>query len=282
MSIVKPIMPERGLGKASIVFYERHVDKLKFDRDALTFLRAVKNNDLVSKPKAIDRLVKGLKMINAWETTHAFWPFYGASAESHKYNLFNPADSDSAFRLLFVNSPVHSTNGILFNGISQYCRTFYNPFLHGAVNNASMGVYSRSNRNMGAAISFGCGDSGNVNRMQLALMQNPTASFVTYNNTGRVTLAVTDSFGLYIGSRTASNYIALHKQGTRINFGTASGGTSPNTELFLGANNANGTPNSYDGRQHAIAFVMSGKSDKQCRDLFTIIQQYQNELGRLI
>ncbi|MDI1233184.1 MAG: hypothetical protein PSX81_02755 [bacterium] len=44
-----------------------------------------------------------------------------------KWNAVNPVDSDSAYRSIYINAPLANTNGITFDGISQYENTKCTP-----------------------------------------------------------------------------------------------------------------------------------------------------------
>ena len=54
-----------------------------------------------------------MKSNNIWEQLTIFYPFVGTSANQHKLNLINPANTDAAHRITFTGSWDHSqtTNG---------------------------------------------------------------------------------------------------------------------------------------------------------------------------
>ena len=75
----------------------------------------------------LDRLVRDMHgETNADYTTFDLWntgkakavyPFIGGTDDSHKFNLIDPRDLDAAFRLTFVGSPAHTTEGM--DGVSS-------------------------------------------------------------------------------------------------------------------------------------------------------------------
>lgn len=58
----------------------------------------------------------------------AVYPVIGGSADTHKYNLLNPADTDAAYRLKWAGAEgeVHDENGITWDGAS-FANTYIDP-----------------------------------------------------------------------------------------------------------------------------------------------------------
>jgi hypothetical protein len=114
------------------------------DSDAQSFLTASAITDATIK-SAIDTFVTGLKSNGLWNKFYAIYPFVGGSAFAHKWNLKDPRDLDSAFRLTFYGGLTHNANGITGNGTTGYADTYFNP-VSVAVNRENFGftIYSRS------------------------------------------------------------------------------------------------------------------------------------------
>lgn len=82
------------------------------DPDATAFINAAAPLT-AGEQTAIINLVSALKSNNIWEQLTIFYPFVGTSANQHKLNLINPANTDAAHRITFTGSWDHSqtTNG---------------------------------------------------------------------------------------------------------------------------------------------------------------------------
>ena len=82
------------------------------DADATAFINAA-SPLTAGEQTAIINLVSALKSNNIWEQLTIFYPFVGTSANQHKLNLINPANTDAAHRITFTGSWDHSqtTNG---------------------------------------------------------------------------------------------------------------------------------------------------------------------------
>ena len=96
-------------------------------------------------------MVIDLKGYGIWSKLIAIYPFVGGTSFTHKFNLKNPLDTDAAFRLSYVGSPTHSSNGM--SCISGYTNTHIVPSLNMVLNDTSLSVYSRTNSD-GALYDF--------------------------------------------------------------------------------------------------------------------------------
>ena len=70
------------------------------DPDAQAFITAAAITD-PTQQAAINTLVVDLKGYSIWTKMKALYPFVGGTASAHKFNLKDPRDLDSAFRLVF-------------------------------------------------------------------------------------------------------------------------------------------------------------------------------------
>ena len=98
-----------------------NVNQSDVNADAFILAAGITDN---TQKTAITTFVKDLKAINTVQENFvnfttpedsiclAIYPIVGGSANSHKFNLINPADSDAAFRLTFAGSLTHDIRGI--------------------------------------------------------------------------------------------------------------------------------------------------------------------------
>jgi len=89
-----------------------------------------------TQQRALATLVADLKAINATQADFvnfdtpansiclAIYPFVGGTADAHKWNLKDPRDNDSAFRLSFFGGWTHAATGAKPNGTTGYAKTF--------------------------------------------------------------------------------------------------------------------------------------------------------------
>ena len=104
---------------------------------------------------AICNCVKQLKDSSVWTKLDAIYPYLGSTSASCKWNLKNPVNSDTAFRLTFSGGWTFSSTGALPNGVNAYANTYWNSVANAGTTNASMGVYLRNNTADGAKIDIG-------------------------------------------------------------------------------------------------------------------------------
>ena len=81
----------------------------------------------------------------------------GGTANTTKWNLKDPRDSDGAYRLTFYGNPVFASTGILFPTTLDYADTHLADSAIGGYNNASISYYSRT-QNAISGYDMGCSD----------------------------------------------------------------------------------------------------------------------------
>ena len=107
-----------------------------YDTDAYEFLEAAQITNTATRT-GINNFVKNLKNYNLWNKISGLYPLVGGTMYSEKFNLKDPRDSDSAYRLNFntgsgyFNGSVYyktffNDNGVIFWGSGDYADTFIN------------------------------------------------------------------------------------------------------------------------------------------------------------
>ena len=87
------------------------------------------NTDVIAAIKDLFVEIYGLNLQSRIKKAHIFTTDKTVDADrlnQFKWNIFNPLDTDAAFRLTYVNSPPPSYSGLGFNGTTQYAETFFN------------------------------------------------------------------------------------------------------------------------------------------------------------
>ena len=153
------------------------------DADAQRFFDSAGITDATQK-QAVNRLVLDLKGVtnsdyytaNVWLKLKGIYPLVGGSAYMHQWNLKNPVNADTAYRLTFYGTLTMDANGVTGNN-GGYADTHYIADSIPAANQFSMGEYVRSATTTG---NFNCGyyNSGG------------SGNFVTFLNNGTSLQAV--------------------------------------------------------------------------------------------
>jgi len=105
-----------------------------YEQEALKFFTAISKQGAslsTDELTATNRLVQDLKgkpnpdysTYNIWDKFNAIYPLVGSVWQSHMFNLVNPKNQDTAYRLTFYGAPSHDANGINFDGASNFALT---------------------------------------------------------------------------------------------------------------------------------------------------------------
>jgi hypothetical protein len=263
------------------------INKIKgttLDPDAQAFLTAA---GIISPTiiNSINQLVIDLKNAGIWTKCLAIYPIVGGTAFSHKFNLKDPQDLDSSFRINFVGFWVHNNLGALPDGTTAYGNTFLTPSISLTQDNTHLSYYSNTNTT-GNGIDIGCLNT-NPNRFDIHLNFSGTCITDQYNfMTARITAPISDTLGFVISSRSASNILKLFKNGLQIG-PTQNGASNPisnmSAPLFIGATNyipLSPSAASESDRRCAYCSIGQGLTDTDCANYNTIVQTFETSLGR--
>jgi hypothetical protein len=249
------------------------------DPDAFRFIEVANITDL-TQAAAVSNLVSGLKTYSLWDKMVAIYPFIGGTAYSHKWNLKNPGDSNSAYRIVFSGAIIHSSKGVAFNG-SSYGDTGFAPFaaLANPTQSNHLSIYvSGSLGGLSAAgntnfIENGMGiGMGSQNRMNAYTGTNAAINITTNNG----------PTGLAVATRTDLTNSAAYIRGsvTRTNTSTLAPPTSPRTGIiFIGKENGawSGTGT---GAFYSFSSIGTGLTTADVENLYTVVQAYNTSLNR--
>ena len=262
------------------------------DADAQKFIDSAGITDQTQKD-AICTLVRELKDSSLWNLMNAIYPFIGGTASTHKWNLKDPQNTDAAFRLVFNGTWSHSSTGATPNGASgTYANTYLIPNTTLTKNNTHQSYYSRTND--GNGISIGAMNVSGVTDTAMILACK-TAGIYSHSDmysdnagatsgTGRaITSANYNSAAFFIASRISSTNHVLYRNATNIaqSSGTVSG-QMPILPIYLGGFSGS-VPSGYDNtdtKQVAFVTIGSGLTSDQVRALNTIVEKYNDALGR--
>jgi lysophospholipase L1-like esterase len=150
-------------------------------------------------------------------------------------------------------------------------------FAHGVLDNVTGGTkfYYSSQQSTSAVITGNLRTVGNSSIID---------SYSTTANAGRNTLGggtVTDVSGRWIHNRRSGTDVELYKSGVSIGTAANGGGSLPNVEMYLGAQNNAGTPASYGNHICTYHLELSGLTATERNNLETTMSAYESNLGTL-
>lgn len=150
--------------------------------------------------------------------------------------------------------------GFTGDGIADYLNTNYKPKSQGVnhvLNSASLGVYVRNDISINA-VDMGCRKGASDDRTYI--QSDNANNFYVYINTDLATgggVANTESVGMFIGSRTASNSTGHYKNSIPSPAKTLASGDLPDYNMYILALNTADTAGSFS--THQISFAFAGK-----------------------
>lgn len=264
-----------------------------FDTNASAFLDVTNITDTQTR-NAINNFTVNLKNNNIWGKMSGIYPFIGDSANINKYNLKDPRDLDSSFRLGFSGAgTIHSSqSGVNFAGSNDYANVFFNPYTNLTGYPVHLSFLSLADSAVDS-IDMGC-VTGNLTNPRLivsAEYNSPNAAYFdsySYDN-GRVSVSTPNSKAFYTASRAtpSSGFLLLFNSSTtptkssrNITDITPSG--KPNYNIFLGAVNQAGTPfyANVSNRKFGFFSVGDGLTSGDCVNLYSAVKQLQYDLNR--
>ena len=252
-----------------------------YDSDAQAFINAV-STLTVPQQDAVNDLVLDMKAAGVWSKGHVYYPMVGGSATAHKWNLFNPVDSDTAYRGIFGGGWTHNADGAKGNGTNGYLDSKLIPSSDLTDNDTAFvyvsGTYgSNTKAEYGASTNSG----GSPIRINLHASYSGTAYSDLYNYlTGRIS-NTSNGLGVFIASRTSSSVHKLFKDGSQIG---ATNTGAPNTmagltmSLYFNAYNSNGTSMYHSDRLCQGAGVFEGLTDTEVSDLTDAIDDFNTAI----
>lgn len=254
------------------------------DRDAAAFLEAA-GIVATHQQRAIYELVRLLKQYGLWSKMKAIYPFVGGTATTHKWNLKDPRDQDAAYRLTFSGGWTHSGTGALPNGTTGYANTYLVPSVILSLNNTHLSIYSRTN-STGNYADIGCaGDSNNngYGYLQILSKWSDNIFYTQINDVDFNDTTVSNSLGLFIGSRTASAIANNYQNGNLVKAKTGNSTNLPIRAISLSARYLVGNIyQNYSPRELAFATIGDGLTDTEAANLYNAVQRYQQLLGRAV
>lgn len=234
---------------------------------------------------AICQLVKDLKDSSLWSSMLAIYPFVGGTSTSCKWNLKDPRDLDAAYRLTFTGSWSFSSTGGQPDGSTAYANTHLTPNSVFTYDNVNMSYYSRTSAASGVNQFYEMGSGNNiVGGFSVFAYRSGGASAGDFGEgvNNRATFTDSDGLGYYIASSTSSTGY-LFKNGVQVasKSSMSGAGVIGVYTMYVGGFNEGNVANVYYSiRECAMATIGTGLSTAQMATLNTIVESFQDALGR--
>lgn len=256
---------------------DQHNYKTSIDPDVKAFLLATGINDNTTIV-AITYLVENLKLNSIWDKIAALYPFVGGSADTHKYNLKDPRDLDVAFRLSFVGTWTHNSNGIIPSGTNSHADTF---LLESNIYTNYSLHYSWYSRTNNSSLTVDVGASVSATNTFTFTNFGGNTYYKVHDGATNI-LTVNNSAAFYLANRITANESRNLRNSTRYIGAFAVTSAPVPYSFYIGAANNTGTPAFRSVRNLAFVSIGNGLSDSDADNLYTIVQNFQTLLNRNI
>ena len=261
-------MPRLGIGIGLSKF-----GGIAYDAAAVTLFSRMTTAPSAARKLLISNLIKGLKADGIWSLLDLFYITASHDSQSSLLNWIS-----TSFNCTAVNSPAFvADRGYTSNGTTSYLDTSWIPATHAInyqQNNASLGVYSRTDIN-GTLRDIGC-LNGTLNMHMMARTSGNYNLILNANSSANKTVA--NSLGFFSGTRVDSSNFKHWQNGVELqNNAVASTGLVTVRSLFICALNSGGSPLNPSTRQIAFAFAGAGSISQL--NLFNRIETYMDAIG---
>ena len=243
-----------------------------YDSDAQKFYDASGISDTTQKT-AINNLVKELKDSSLWTRFIAIYPMVGGSASTTKWNLKDPRDLDTAYRLTFYGSPVYASTGVLFPSVIDYADTHLPDSAIGGYNNAAISFFSRT-QNTISGYDMGCTDGASpYNELSVYAAEGDDIEWFGFNDNSDSL----NTTGLFILSSTPTNVVRYHNGISVHSKGTPPNNQHTNLTFLIGKSRVTQHPGQ---KECALATMGNSLSDSQALTFYNIVKHFENFLNR--
>lgn len=232
--------------------------------------------------KLINDFIKSLISFGIWSKLDFLHILSAHAEDSSLLNWVNPG----TFKATNIGStPFEIDRGYTGNGINQYLNSNYIPSVNGinwSLNSASVGVYLRLNINE-SSTSIGASDytpSLNfviiqpcwANRLYLSMMCGDYYPLVVN----------TDSRGLFISTRVASNHQLAYKAKIAVIDSSLVSTRNMDKTFFILARNNNGSPARHSTNQISLDFAASGFSQTDVNNFYDTVKILLTGIGAFV
>ena len=242
------------------------------DPDAATLIAAMTTAPDATRQQLISDHIVALKAAGIWSQLDTYYMMAAHHEQASRLNWKSPGN----FTLSTHGTITFTTDrGWQGDGSTGYLDTGWIPSSHGvnhALNSASYGVYSRTNSQQNG---FDMGAETNIlfdySRMTLRNTSNQGRAHVN-QATSFPRPSMMDSRGLILSRRSASNAVAMFRNGSSVGGDDAVSTGLPNVAFAISATNRAGTVVDFASKQYSLAFTAAAMSEAQHAALYAAMQ----------
>jgi Fibronectin type III domain len=262
-----------------------------YDSSAITYFTAYEGSGgsySSTQKAAISSFFSGLKTDSIYTKIRAMYLFAGGSAINNKWNLVNPLDTNAGFRLSFVGTFTHASDGVTAASTSgTYADPFINPNTLGwSLNDFAMGGYAKTNitDNTVARTMMGLASSTKEEGIYPNYVGNRWYYIDAAAGNPVSITSVSASSGFLVASRTTSTSLKGYRNGSPEGGTqtTAAVGTSVNATFSLFNRNrpdANGRLYDPTDQKMQFFFFSQGLNDTDVSNFYTRLTTLFTALG---
>jgi hypothetical protein len=242
----------------------------------------------VQECTALTTLEVGIKAANLWDKLTCIYPFVGASALGHQWNLKDVSDSNNARRITWYGPVIHDPWGIRagsYGGYGDMNLVIKNDI---GVNNFHMALYFKGAQfpdgsYYGTEVPMGNRSDVSPMRCNFFIRDWDGGTYFSSNTAGESSAGniLTSPDGFFVMNRRTSTLVNIWQSGTKKYESNAipTGGLNQESSFILTASRSGG-PYFTTGGGIRLATVGQGLTDQENTDLYNISQTVQAILGR--
>lgn len=249
------------------------------DADAIVRFEAMTGTPDADHKLWYSDFVTSLKDAGVWDKIDVGYLTSDLDAQASGLNIKDPA----TFALAPQNSPTHTSyRGFSSNGTTSYLKTGFIPSTHAvqlAQNSAHIAALSLTER---AASAGALGNASSPTNRNLGITPRYTGDLTYFFLNSAVTgYSHKSSQGMFIGSRTASNFVSWYRDGFLLTANAQVSTGLPAVEAYILAQNGNGTTSGWN--TDTIGFWSTGAalSDAEQIALTNALYTWASNIGAL-
>ena len=245
-----------------------------FDTDAKAFLSAAGISDQ-TQMEAVNQFVVQLKQDSLWNKFLVIYPMVGGTSKTTKFNLKDPRDLDSAYRITWNGTPNFNKTGVTCTKETDWGVTHLADSVL-SYSNSAISYYSGTDNKTGG-YDMGCQNHA-IPYNILAIYEDYSNDVVnTWFNQYNVDQKLpSTTIGLFMNSAKNGQVVFYANGAAASTFGPPIN-TYTNSIITIGKI----TDDSHMGiRECQLATIGQGLTAAQATDLYNIALTFQNALGR--
>lgn len=232
---------------------------------------------------ALNKVVKGLQLLNLWDSNTIIHPYMGGTASSTKFNLIDPDNTNAAHRITWAGGLTFGGFGVLPNGTTGQGDPHINPSIDLTQTEMTLSFYSRTSpvndgQMMGARLAAG------TFHIRIHPRLTGTGRFdvvLNSNFAGLIDRDNPNTLGLHWAVRDAAR-IKLYKSKTLLRDGASTSTGLVNAKLMYFCSSLEPNPNiNYTNRETCLHAVFNRvMSDSVRNDVTDLLNNLQTDLFR--